>query len=108
LNRRFAWAPLRAVGITEGEGEIVFEDRRDERMPGLHPLAKHFRAARDCAALTGGEVLEIEAGERIALNHSYKYSREALARILADAGLAARWQGTSDDERFLMILAGTG
>jgi uncharacterized SAM-dependent methyltransferase len=106
LNRRFAWAPLHAVGIREEDGEIAFEDRLDERLPGLHPLAKHFRAARDCAALIGGETLAISAGERLAMNHSYKYARKTLPRILADAGLAQRWQGTSDDDRFLMVLAG--
>ncbi|HEX9704902.1 MAG TPA: L-histidine N(alpha)-methyltransferase, partial [Gemmatimonadales bacterium] len=106
LNRRFAWAPLHAVGIREDDGEIVFEDRADTRLPGLHPLAKHFRAARDCTALAGGETLAISAGERLAMNHSYKYGRETFFQILTDAGLADRWHGTSDDDRFLMVLAG--
>lgn len=106
LNRRFAWAPLHSVGIGEADGEIVFEDRTDDRKAGLHPLAKHFRATRDCAALAGGETLEIRAGERLAMNHSYKYAREAFLRILADAGLGVRWQAASDDDRFLMVLAG--
>ena len=108
LNRRFAWAPLHSVGIGEADGEIVFEDTKDPRVPGLHPLAKHFRASRDCAALAGGETLTIASGERMAMNHSCKYDRDTFLTLLADAGLAVRWQGTSDDQRFLMVLAGRG
>src|SRR5205809_3856007 len=55
LNRRFAWAPLHAVGITEADGELVFEDHEDARAPGLHPLTKHFRASREIAARLRGE-----------------------------------------------------
>jgi uncharacterized SAM-dependent methyltransferase len=106
LNRRFAWAPLHSVGIREADGDIVFEDLADARVPGLHPLAKRFEATRDCTAFTGGETLAISAGERLAMNHSYKYGRETFLQILAEAGLVDRWHGLSDDERFLMVLAG--
>src|SRR3989441_6356972 len=108
LNRRFAWAPLHAVGIRDSDGELVFEARDDTRLPGLHVIAKHFRAGRPVAALMGGEELRLDAGERLAMNHSYKYAPETLLRILGDAGLAVRWQDTSDDRRFLMALAGPG
>jgi len=54
----------------------------------------------------GGEELRLDAGERLAMSHSYKYAPETLLRILGDVGLAVRWQGTSDDRRFLMALAG--
>ena len=106
LNRRFAWAPLVAIGITEQDGEIVFEDRVDTRLPGLHPLAKHFRTTRDVRAGLGGETLALSAGERLDLNHSYKYDDDSFVRVLADAGLAIRWRGTSEDVRFQMVLAG--
>jgi uncharacterized SAM-dependent methyltransferase len=106
LNRRFAWAPLHAVGIEDSDGEIVFEDARDERLPGLHPLRKHFRAGRDVVARMGGETLEIHDGERLEMNHSYKYAALTFIRILESAALAVKWRGTSDDQRFLMVLAG--
>lgn len=104
LNRRFAWAPLESVGISEMDGEIVFEDETDGR-PGLHPLRKHFRAGREVTARVGGETLAIHAGERVEMNHSYKYASDAFLRILDEAGLEVRWQGTSEDERFQMVLA---
>src|SRR5207245_1472373 len=50
--------------------------------------------------------LRLDAGARLAMSHSYKYAPETLLRILGDVGLAVRWQGTSDDRRFLMALAG--
>jgi hypothetical protein len=106
LNRRFAWAPLHAVGIEDGDGEIVFEDGSDDRLPGLHPLRKHFRAGRDIAARVGGETLEIRSGDRVEMNHSYKYAPDTLDRILQAAGLDVQWRRLSDDQRFLMVLAG--
>jgi uncharacterized SAM-dependent methyltransferase len=106
LNRRFAWAPLHSVGIDDSDGAIVFEDGIDDRLPGLHPLRKHFLAARDVTARVGGESLAIRSGERLAMNHSYKYDAPTFLRILDEAGLAVRWRGTSDDARFLMVLAG--
>lgn len=106
LNRRFAWAPLHAIGIREADGELRFEDIRDPRLPGLQRLAKHFRAGRDVLALMGGETLPLEAGERLEMNHSYKYAADTFLRILVEAGFAVRWQGTSGDQRFLMVLAG--
>jgi uncharacterized SAM-dependent methyltransferase len=106
LNRRFAWAPLHAVGIGEADGAIVFEDVTDDRLVGLHPLRKHFQAARDVSARLGGETLEIRAGERLDMNHSYKYEADTFLRILTDAALGVRWRGLSDDGRFQMVLAG--
>ncbi len=105
LNRRFAWAPLNAVGIRDSDGELVFEAADDPRLPGLHLIPKHFRAGRDVEALLGGEALRLARGERLAMNHSYKYAADTFLRILSEAGLTARWQGRSDDERFLMVLA---
>jgi len=104
LNRRFAWAPLNAVGIRDADGELVFEAADDPRLPGLHLIPKHFRASRDVEALLGGEALRLARGERLAMNHSYKYAADTFLRILSEAGLAERWQGRSDDQRFLMTL----
>lgn len=105
LNRRFAWAPLESVGIGAEDGEIEFEDGTDERLPGMHPLRKHFLAARDVTARVGGETLTIGKGERVEMNHSYKYAADTFVRILDQAELDVRWRGTSEDGRFQMVLA---
>lgn len=106
LNRRFAWAPLHAVGIGEDDGDLRFEVRPDTRLPGLYPLAKFFEARHDVGARLGGETLALAAGERVEMNHSYKYAPETFERIVAEAGLTVRWRGASEDRRFLMVLAG--
>lgn len=106
INRRFAWAPLHSVGLRDGDGELKFEMAADPRLPGLHLVPKHFRAGRNVEALMGGEALLLRAGERLDMSHSYKYAASTFLRILTDAGLRVRWQGTSDDGRFLMALAG--
>ena len=106
LNRRFAWAPLHAVGVRDGDGDIRFEAKEDPRLPGLHLIPKHFHAGRDMAALMGGELLRLSQDDRLDMSHSYKYAPDTFLRILSDAGLAARWQGRSLDGRFLMVLAG--
>jgi len=106
LNRRFAWAPLHAVGIRDEDGELVFEATDDPRLPGLHLVPKHFRAAKAVEVQMGGETLRLEPGSRLDMNHSYKYAADTFLRILSDAGLGAQWQGRSDDGRFLMVLAG--
>ena len=106
LNRRFAWAPLHAVGIGDEDGALVFEATDDPRLPGLHLVAKHFRPTRPIAVHMGGEALRLEQGDRLDMNHSYKYAPDTFLRILSDAGLGAHWQGRSDDQRFLMVLAG--
>lgn len=104
LNRRFAWAPLHAVGIRETDGELVFEAQQDPRLPGLYLIAKQFRAGRDLEAQLGGEAVHLARGDRLAMNHSYKYAPETFLRILSEAGLGVRWQGRSDDQQFLMAL----
>ena len=69
-------------------------------------MSKHFRARRDVSAFLGGESLALHAGERVAMNHSYKYDETAFLKLLEEAGLDVRWTGRSDDDRFLMVLAG--
>src|SRR6266508_1585597 len=97
---------LRAQDLLLVDGELRFEVREDARLAGLHPLAKYFEARRDVMARLGGEILALRAGERVEVNHSYKYAAATFFQILAGAGLVPRWQGTSEDGRFLMVLAG--
>jgi len=105
INRRFAWAPLEAVGITESQGRLAFDHATDPRMADLHIVSKHFTATAPATALTGGESLTLAAGDRLEMNHSYKYARSAFTAILDRAGLKDVWTGQSDDNRFLMTLA---
>jgi len=106
LNRQFAFGPLRSIGLEEPrDGMLQFESDTDERRAGLHRVRKYFRAARDLEILLAGEAIRFSAGERLEMNWSYKYSREAFIDILQEAGLAIAAEYISDDERFIMALA---
>ncbi|MGI8425411.1 MAG: L-histidine N(alpha)-methyltransferase [Actinomycetota bacterium] len=105
INRRFAWAPLYSVGIRDDQGEVAFRDEIDDRLPGLHLVSKHFSAAQPVVALTGGKSMKIEAGQRLEMNHSYKYSLEAFDAVLDQAGLEPKWSAQSEDGKFVMTLA---
>src|SRR5205823_3241736 len=92
LSAAFPAQGIKAVGIREGDGELMFAAADDARLPGLHLIPKYFQAGRDVEALMGGEALRLARGEQLAMNHSYKYAPETFLGILSDAGLTVRWQ----------------
>lgn len=103
LNRRFAWAPLHAVGIDDEDGDLIFEASNDGPA-GLHAVTKHFVARREAVARMAGEMLTLQPGDKVKMSRSGKYDPGALPGLLEDAGLTVRWQGESDDGRFQMLL----
>jgi uncharacterized SAM-dependent methyltransferase len=104
VNRAFALAPLLTIGLSESDGRLVFEARPDLR-PGLHRLGKYFELVKDVTISVAGLPLALQAGERISMNHSGKYSREGFAGLLAENRLTPVKELLSDDGRFLMVLA---
>lgn len=107
VNRRFAFAPLASVGLEEGrDGALVFESGADARLEGLHMVRKHFRAARRLEIPVSGRHVPLEAGEKIAMSSSCKYSRDAFLKMIREnGGFRPLAEYLSGDERFLMVLA---
>jgi uncharacterized SAM-dependent methyltransferase len=106
LNRQFAFGPLRGVGLVEPQdGVLRFETFEVPGRPGLYRVSKHFVPARDLTLSVAGETVRWAPGERVEMNWSGKYSREAFLALLADAGLATVAQYDSADERYVMVLA---
>jgi len=105
-NRQFAFAPLASLGLEEGrDGALVFEIDKDARLEGLHFVAKHFRAARELKVPVAGKWIELRAGERIAMNSSWKYSRAAFQKIVRETGgFEPLAEYSSDDGGFLIEL----
>jgi uncharacterized SAM-dependent methyltransferase len=100
--RRFLAALLRGVGIDTSDGEIRFEDRVDERHPGMHQITRTFRANRDLVASVGGEQVPMQRGERIGLNFQYAYTPETFRWLLRQqGGFEIQQEYTSPDGRFL-------
>ncbi len=106
LNRRFAFAPLASVGIRQEDGSLVFETKPAEDYPGLFYLTKHFQASRDLSLNIGGSTINIVMSEKLKMNVSGKFSRDALPRLIEEeAGFSPVQEFLSGDQRFLMVLA---
>lgn len=106
LNRQFAFGPLRAVGLVEGEhGVLRFDTSEDEDRPGLYRVRKHFVPSRDLTLPVAGEQVRWDAGQRVEMNWSCKYSRDTFVALLSEAGLTPLAEPLSADERFVMVLA---
>ncbi len=108
VNRKFAFAPLASLGLEEGrDGTLVFEDEKDRRLDGSHLVSKHFRAARRLKIPVAGQWVELQPGEKILMNASWKYSLEAFVKLIREtAEVRVLERFLSDDERFVMMLVG--
>jgi len=103
--RRFLHSMLASIGIAEADGEIGFNNKRDERHEGLHLITRYFQAQRDLTATIGGRQISIQRGERIGLNFQYLYTAEAFAWLLRDQGeLEIRKAYPSADGRFVTTM----
>jgi len=103
--RRFLHSMLASIGVTEDDGEIGFDSKRDERHAGLHLITRYFKSKRDLTATIGGRQISIQRGERIGLNFQYLYTAEAFAWILRDqGGLEIRKAYPSPDGRFITTM----
>lgn len=103
--QNFAFAPLASIGIVHDDGEVRFEQKRDERHAGLHLLTRYFHVARDLRATVSGEEILLERGERLAMNFQYLYTREAFRWLLEEQGhLKILDETLSPDGRFIIAL----
>jgi uncharacterized SAM-dependent methyltransferase len=103
-NRAFALAPLRSIGLTEGDGTLMFHSCNDV-IPGMHRLEKSFRLHDDRIVQVAGERLHFKAGDCIHMNHSGKFERETFLSLLTQAGFEVIDEYLSEDRRFVMIAA---
>lgn len=103
--RKCIFAPLAGAGMAEEDGEIRFEEKRDERHSGLYMITRHFRAGRDVRAAVAGEEAVIQKGERISLNFQYVFSEDAFRWLIErHAGLKMVERFTSPEGRFAAAL----
>jgi len=96
--RNFISAMLASVGISEGDGEIQFNLKRDDRHEGFYLITRYFRAARDITATFAGQQIPLQHGERIGLNFQYVYTPAGLEWLLhSQGGLEIlKWYRTPD------------
>jgi uncharacterized SAM-dependent methyltransferase len=100
--RRFISTLLANVGISEDDGEIGLNQKRDDRHNGLHLITRSFRAGRDLSATVAGQEISLQRGERIGMNFQYTYAPEAFRWLLCEhGGLRILAEHQSPDGRFL-------
>lgn len=104
-ERTFTLAPLAALGITPHDGELKFAASEDDRHPGLHLMVRRFQAGRDLQLQVFGRDVHIARGERIFLNFSYRFTREALRWLVSDhGGLRIVGEIPSADGKFVTLI----
>jgi uncharacterized SAM-dependent methyltransferase len=108
VNRRFAFAPLAAAGITDADGTLAFRLASDADRAGLHRVEKAFTATRDATMLVAGESIPLRAGDTIEMSASHKYDEPTFFALLRDAGLLPTATYRSADRHFLMTLVRRG
>lgn len=102
---KWAFAPLAGTGVSVEDGEVRFEEKRDERRSGLYMITRVFRAANDVHATAAGEDVVIQKGERISMNFQYIYSEEAFRWLIEkQAGLKIVQEYPSPQGRYLTVL----
>lgn len=103
-NRRFAFAPLAGLGLTEMDGELRFE--LASGAGGLREVSKHFVARRDLELKIGGADIAVAAGEKLRMSSSIKYADESVLRSRIEAGsfqVEQVWK--SPDGKFVLAAA---
>jgi len=101
----FSFAPLASISITQEDGAVSIEPKRDERHEGLHLMARRFRADRDIHTTISGEEFELERGERLSMNFQYLYTRPAFRWLLEEhGGLKVLDEVVSADGRFVVAV----
>ncbi|HET7294031.1 MAG TPA: L-histidine N(alpha)-methyltransferase [Vicinamibacteria bacterium] len=101
MNRRFAFAPLTALGVHAEDGELRFS-LQDASPKGFWKLAKSFDAKRALHLRVGGEAVQLRAGESFAMGHSGKFDRAGFHKMLQDGGFRLLADWLSADRRFVM------
>src|SRR5580704_17966749 len=100
--RKFLSTLLANVGISEDDGEIFLNLRRDDRHEGLHLVTRSFGAGRDLSATVAGQEIPLQRGERIGMNFQYTYAPAAFRWLLQEhGGLRILTEHQSPDGRFL-------
>ena len=103
-NRRFAFAPLAGIGISEKDGELRFESRAGK--DGLYEVVKYFVPGRDLAVNVSGHEVRLPEGKKLRMSSSIKYASEpVLSDFISGSGLRVEFSRTSEDSRFVLLAA---
>jgi hypothetical protein len=102
-NRRFAFAPLASLGLTESDGNLRFELRPGSN--GLHEVVKYFVPARDLDLKVAGSELRLRQREPLRMSSSIKYDEPAFFERIERGGFRIEFSDKSVDGHFLLVAA---
>jgi len=102
-NRRFAFGPLAALGLTEQDGNLNFELRPGRE--GIHEVAKYFVAGRDLELRIGPTVIRLKKGEKVLMSSSIKYDEPVFFALIERGGFEVELRKKSEDGKFLLAAA---
>ena len=102
-NRRFAFGPLAALGLTEQDGALNFELRPG--CEGIHEVAKYFVAGRDLELRIGAAVMHLEKDEKVLMSSSIKYDEPVFFALIERGGFEVEVRRRSEDGKFLLAAA---
>jgi len=101
-NRRFAFAPLASLGLTESDGQLSFELSSGSK--GLHEVVKYFVPVRDTDLKIASRELHLHRGQPLRMSSSLKYDEPAFRERIERGGFRLEFSDKSEDGRF--VLAG--
>jgi hypothetical protein len=105
LNRQFAFAPLKSVGITENDGEVCFDVQEDPSTPGLYLVSKSFVPLHNLEFSVAGMPVMLKSGEKIEMSSSAKYRKETFLQLICQGGnFRCKADYLTNDGRFTMVL----
>jgi uncharacterized SAM-dependent methyltransferase len=102
-NRRFAFGPLAALGLTEQDGKLNFELRPGRQ--GIHEVAKYFLAGRDLELRIGPTVMHLKKDEKVVMSSSIKYDEPVFFALIERVGFEVELRKKSEDGKFLLAAA---
>jgi hypothetical protein len=103
--RQLSFAPLAGLGVSAHDGEVRFEDKRDDRLAGLHVTTAHFRPDVDLRIAVAGRDMLVERGEHINLKFRYTFAPGAFHTLLEKhAGLRILEEIASSDGRYVLAV----
>ncbi|MCB1909700.1 MAG: L-histidine N(alpha)-methyltransferase [Rhodocyclaceae bacterium] len=91
-NRRFALAPLRALGLDDSAGDVHFRLGTSATVPGLALVEKCFEFVETSTVSVGGARFAFRRGDSIRMSSSGKFQGHAFALFLESAGFRIRHQ----------------
>lgn len=86
INRNFAIAPLREVGITERDGILSFWIEKGRSVSGLVMIKKSFSFEKETVLQIDEDMVRFRKGDVLKMSGSGKFQGHSLQKFLACAG----------------------